>query len=123
MSTTTPIVSDADKIGETRFGKDISIRRRPDGRLFEIVVAGGGKKPREFDGVFTRHYEAKAVIDAYITTVKRAELIRSPGEQPEPPAPVEPPKIEDECPVLPETPVRPVVQGQPKQKATLSLKK
>lgn len=114
---------DADKIGETRFGKDISIKRRPDGRLFEIVVAGGGKKPREFDGYFTRYHEAQDVINAYITTVKhRASLPPLP-----PPGKVEPPKVEpekpqeDEYPELPAEQPAPVVQEKPK--ATLSLKK
>lgn len=54
------------KVGETSFGKDISISRCKGGRMFQIDVAGGGTKPPELCGLFTGWTDAENAVRFYI---------------------------------------------------------
>lgn len=54
------------KVAETRYGKDIKISRCKNGRLFQIDVAGGGTKPPELDGHFTRYADAEDAVKRYV---------------------------------------------------------
>jgi len=54
------------KVGETKFGKDISISRCKSGRMFQIDVSGGGTKPVELTGHYTSWTEAENAVRFYV---------------------------------------------------------
>lgn len=54
------------KVAETAFGKAISITRGKDGRMFLILVEGGGTKPTELEGHFTNWDAAEAAVKLYV---------------------------------------------------------
>ena len=54
------------KVAETAFGKSIKISRGKDGRMFQIIVDGGGIKPPVLDGMFTRWTDAENAIKLYV---------------------------------------------------------
>lgn len=56
------------KVAETRYGNDIHISRCPNGRLFQIDVGGGGTKPPDLLGFFTRFGDAEEAIKRYVDT-------------------------------------------------------
>lgn len=71
------------KVAETSFGKAISITRGRDGRMFLIVVEGGGTKPTELDGHFTHWDAAEAAIKLYVDSgngryVAKADAVKHP---------------------------------------------
>lgn len=57
-------------VASSKFGKDILICRRPNGQGFEIEMSGGGTKPSELEGYFTRVAFAEHAIENYVQSGK-----------------------------------------------------
>ncbi|MDY0087120.1 MAG: hypothetical protein RBS78_00980 [Coriobacteriia bacterium] len=67
------------KAGETRFGKDIEIRRRPQGK-FVIVVRGGGIQPPEFEGIWG-WIEANHAVQGYLDRIAGDKSVETVAEE------------------------------------------
>lgn len=68
----------SDKVAETRFGNDICIEKGPTGRMFRIVLKGGGNLAPELSGLFCSHRDASMAIFRYVGEGKAK--VREPGD-------------------------------------------